>query len=356
MVQTENGTEFIPEEKPKCSIFLTAGSGAKPWQTKKSWIPEVQDYKKTDDIAIVTSFFGDDTCRIAAARKGLEKIDSLDCPKVLVEMVDEAGKTKFPEWNGQRVELVLSDENRDIWQKENLWNIGGEYILRNCPDIGKIIWVDADVSPTDDWSNNWIFFASQALDKYKVVQPWMSVKESTENQKFLSYSWTTAAGAKIVSHGQGFCIAMTAQWFWDNRFPDQCLSGSGDVLTILCQSSPMNHTKQYLWNFRHWRDLVESYDGDKTGFGWLPCTLIHNTHGKRGITGDGYRPYHHRNYLLSFVDGHENIVEKDERGLWKWKDSHLARAARLFIQKERNLKSDEEMLDLWDACLRKAKI
>ncbi len=318
-----------PVGVPQSPIYCAAGCNGKPWDIQREWIPLFPGPSpRPSDIALVTCFFGADGRRLAAAREGARQLSALPGAHtaLLVEAVAEAGATRLSEWQGERLEIVLEPGWRQdrLWHKEALLEAGLRQVFAAVP---KAVLCDLDTFPAESWRAEWLTWTSAALDRSPVVQPWCLVRDTEiAGDVFRSYAWNAAAGAGGIFGGQGFAQALTRDW-WQaaGGLPTRSLSGSGDALMVQTWAEPMRHHPGMSEAWPHWRAGVAAYRGPHCTWGWLPCELVHASHGERG--GRDGRHYHTRNWVAELAGGWEAVTEAAPNGLWRWRDTLEARAA-----------------------------
>lgn len=88
----------------------------------------------------------------------------LGCPLLTVELARDDGELVLEEGRDAD-KLVTRRGNQYLFYKENMMNIGMEYLPDDCD---KVVWIDADVVFDKP---NWHETTSRMLDKYKIGQP-----------------------------------------------------------------------------------------------------------------------------------------------------------------------------------------
>jgi hypothetical protein len=354
-VQALNGTQGIPNDKPKGPIWCAAGSGPKPWETERSWIPPVKVPDVQKDTALVACWFGSEPgLRYDAALKGVARLQKLlpaPFASVLVEASRTGGNSKpMFKWHGEHLLPIVTPSNMGIWQKEVLWNMGARHLLTKFPSVTKLVFVDLDTYPVAG-EEDWLMVTSEALDRSELLHPWTVVSEDSGNGKWMSYSAQVAIGMRECCTGQGFAIAMTADWFRRcGGWPELAVGGSGDATAAMQWDEYCSHGPLYKW-FPELARVTNAYKGPKTHYGYCAGEMVHAWHGDR-IGKDQTRDYIVHHSIWDLCGPIEDVLFKDSNGLWAWNSTPKAQAARdVAIQ---NLKTRPALLAAWkEACKRR---
>jgi hypothetical protein len=344
-----------PDAAPPSPIYCAAGCNGKPWDIQREWIPPFPGpAPRPSDIALVTCFFGADERRLAAARGGARRLSALPGAHtaLLVEAVATPGATCIPDWAGERLEVVLEPGWRQerLWHKEALLDAGLRQVFAAVP---KALICDLDTYPGEAWQAEWLAWTSAALDRSPVVQPWCLVRDTEiAGDVFRSYAWNAAAGAGGIFGGQGFAHALTRDW-WQaaGGLPTRCLSGSGDAMMVQTWAEPLRHHPGMSEAWSHWRAEVAAYRGPRCTWGWLPCELVHASHGER--SGRGGRHYHTRCWVADLAGGWEAVTEAAPNGLWRWRETPEARAAYEMKGRLNEIADRASAEHLWRECIKR---
>lgn len=334
-VQPHNGTGAVPESRPAGPVWCAAGSGLKPWEMQRPWIPPARPPEIQQGMAMIVSFFGAEAGPLVdAGAKGLARLQGLS-PRPAAAILAElsmCGHTRFPGWTGERMIFAETERHAGLWQKENLWNAAARKILRERPDVTKLLFVDADTSPVDG-EEDWLAVIAEALERNALVHPWTWVRESVSSDgPYASYSAQRTAGLKECKSGQGFAVAMTRKWFEScGGWPSMATAGSGDAVACLCWDAGGGHAAVYL-GCVSMETLVARYSGPKTKYGFCGGELVHQYHGDRSGAKQT-RNYGVRHFVWDMVKGPWDVSMLDENGLLVWRDTPLARAVRRVVLK-----------------------
>lgn len=326
-VQPANGTTAIPRGRPRGPIWCAAGSGAKPWETKRDWIPPLAVPDVVSDTALVSCWFGHGTPeQLDAACRGAAALGRLHPRPAVALLVEAGGPRGFP-WNGEHLPVAVDNRNDGIWIKEALLNLGARHVLTRYPSVSKILFCDLDTHP-EPGGQDWLLLASDALARCDVCHPWTAAAESNGHGRWISYSAQVAAGLRECRSGQGFAVGMTVDWFRRcSGWPGWATAGSGDAVACLQWDVSRSHWDMYRYVPSMTR-LVDDYDGPRTNYGTCTGTVIHEYHGDR----DGpkqTRNYMSRHVLWDRIGGMARVVEfNDASGLPQWRATPLAEHVR----------------------------
>jgi len=185
--------------------------------------------------------------------------------------------------------------NDILWLKENMINLGIEYLTRIRPSWAYVAWVDADV--TFDNPNIGIE-TIQALNQFPIVQMFQTVVnkgpvgEAIKQHNGFAFQWFLKKfrhpGTK-EAYGDtwhpGFCWAFTRRtWGIMSRLIDRAICGAGDhhmalgLINMAHLSYPKGVHPQYKAMVHDWQDRV--YKEIRGRIGYVNGTIIHGWHGR----------------------------------------------------------------------------
>jgi hypothetical protein len=327
-VQVSNGTQAIPVDRPRGPVWCAAGSGQKPWEVTRSWIPSLNSPEVVSDTALVCAWFGKSEQHVDAARRGVRSLGRLyprPAAAVLVEAV--SGVSLGFEWFGEHVPIGVDSRYDAMWIKESLWNLGARHVLATRPGVTKLVFCDLDTHPASG-SEDWMLLVSRALDRCDICHPWTIVRESSGRGQWISYSVQANLGLNECRSGQGFAVAMTAEWFKRcGGWPSMAVAGSGDAIACMRWDQTRSHWDMYR-DVPSMSSLVREYSGPYAQYGVCAGELVHEYHGDRDGPNQT-RNYSTRHLLWDLASGLDGIVERDERGIPRWRDTALAERMRL---------------------------
>ncbi len=180
---------------------------------------------------VVVVHYGRDPSRLETSRRNLDSIRSqaLRGEYLLVEATED-GESCFPNLAGWRHVLIRAREGcRDIWQKEQMMNVG--LSLATFPVV---VFVDGDVTcPDPDWLYDCARIASD--NPGSAVQGFRTVRDSVmpERWSFASYGSSLNGFSCDLPLNPGVCWAFDKEMLdLCGGFNPHCLYGNGDSLLL----------------------------------------------------------------------------------------------------------------------------
>jgi hypothetical protein len=239
-------------------------------------------------------------------------------------------------FNGTPFELEKSERiiriyaNDVMWQKERLLNCAIDAVPRG---ISKISWLDSDIILEDDL---WAVRASDALNKYSVIQPYSwSVRLPQGQTRYIgegdlaaSFAWTSVHTAynrrlRYRDHGRtGFAWAARRVLLEMGGLYDRCIMGGGDhVMAHVFDKRSDCPCIEWFWNgcdalkkdFENWAISVSPIL-NTCGLGAIEGRLLHLWHGEHAN-----RSYVSRQHFLAsthFDPDHDLRISPS--GAWEW--------------------------------------
>lgn len=204
--------------------------------------------------------------------------------------------------NGDRWSVqVRAGSESEVWVKESLINIGLRHAMWQAPECKYLAWVDADVQfVRDDWALETV----EALQHYKVVQPWSSAVDTGPNGHALSlaesfaYTWWHNPGVAFDTYvGQrrngtyighpGYAWAMRRDAYENlGKLIDWCPMGSADHHMAWAFIGRLDEVlmryataESYLRRAGEFQALCDKHIQSDLGF--VPGTLVHHWHGRK---------------------------------------------------------------------------
>lgn len=200
----------------------------------------------------------------------------------------------------------------ELWMKENLLNIGIEYVCQQFPDAREFAWVDSDtfpMSPPRQWFEEtwhqlqhfqfvqmWEYLINFGPDYQPISQPQMSFMKTYsaagfEIPKAKSVAHTLAGNSGMVSLGRPGLAWAANRVALDKvgRLMDYCILGSGDwhmahalVGGISLEggySAEALQLSSYIGKMMQWQERAERWI--KRDVGYVPMTVGHWFHGDK---------------------------------------------------------------------------
>lgn len=247
-----------------------------------------------EDLAVIVCLWGQNEEQIKAAKVGLKALinTSNPTPKHIVvveaQMPEEAYHldkitNKLVEDQVIYLKEELCDDNKNMFVKEPMWNIGAKYLIENHPYIEKFIFLDIDCVFCNA---TWAISCTEALNEFDVISPHSFSYYSDQDDNLFTRSLQPSVGESWLQIGRGdghagFGIGMTKD-FYVNRIeeiPTATVLGGDTWFWFLV----FGHSRREFWRL----NAVYNY-GNITGYGMLPFpkvgatgeTIVHIYHGK----------------------------------------------------------------------------
>ncbi len=198
----------------------------------------------------------------------------------------------------------------ELWHKENMINIGIDFVMQLDPNAKYVAWVDADCFPISVTPQQWMEETWHQLQHFEFVQMWeYLINFGPDNQPIsgpqMSFMKTYAANGfqvpegKNVKHtlaGNSGCVALGRPGLaWAasidalnkvGRLIDFCILGSGDwhmahgLVGAMNQGSA-EHKEMSVYSNKllEWQNRAERWI--KRDVGFVPMTLGHWFHGDK---------------------------------------------------------------------------
>jgi len=231
--------------------------------------------------------------------------------------------------------LVQLRTDSVLWQKERLLNVGLKALPQDCD---KFAWLDADILFEND---NWVELTAQALESYKIVQPYsVAVRlpkngqlgqiedlpvDNSEGAKIYGLAYSIASfgldllSADYVNHGHaGFVWAARREIFKKSGLYDRMILGSGDSLMA---HAFYGQKKYFIQNIcsqamvadqNKWMDDISREIGQSVYY--VEGVIEHLWHGSKDN-----RFYNDRLRVLKrFEFNPASDIKLDKNGCWQW--------------------------------------
>ena len=270
--------------------------------------------------SVVMVHYGRDEKRLKAVRENLSwiKRQALRGEYIFIEARDEDG-TDFPDLKAQgfrHIVIKMHEENKDLWQKEQMMNIGLEFAT-----FGIVVFVDSDVHCKDE---SWLYDIARKVhdDDRNMVQGYRIISDSEypNDWSFLSYGARMNGIDSSLPNNPGICWGVSKKLIGNIGFNPYCLYGNGDSLIIaefFGKDYPSICMDWCVKNYSRMAELVRNINIDV-----MPCYVDHDiTHINHGKPLN-LEEYGKKNEISkSFTKSMRELVEIDSRNkLLKWKD------------------------------------
>ena len=184
----------------------------------------------------------------------------------------------------------------ELWVKESLINIGVDYIKDVYPDYKYLCWTDGDITfLDDDWANKTI----EALQTYKVIQPWSTSNDLGPNKEILKSNSSFCYMRRKELEGSHDDISRQAIWHpgysWAMRretfeaiggLIDYSPVGTGDLHMAWAFIGNMYRgilaldNDYFMIKCHNFKLACDQHIG-KDGFGYIHGTIQHHWHGSK---------------------------------------------------------------------------
>ena len=285
----------------------------------------------SNSLAVILALFGQNPVRVNAHKRAMRQWVSQCCnATIFFEEIVFPGEHEniykdeiellSKKFTVRRHVIYAHDDNRDIFQKEVLLNIGAQHASQE--NIQSLLFLDADIWCRDiSW---WNIIREKTLQHpNSLVQVFRCF---TDTQELIRGTWSLGSEtlqkntqrAKDTEYRHpGFGWAMpTSYWKAIGGWNEYFIAGSGDVCLIR-EHLHDYYNKYYtssVWDSRKWDKTVIRLKQPPAILGCAPMSVVHENHGK----------FQERSYVTSrnvidFVDDSvQDLVVKDEQGLFKW--------------------------------------
>lgn len=317
-VEPDQVEKTIEKEKRKYERYVILDEG----QT----LSESTNFKiiPKDKLGIVLAFFGTDPMRVIAVKRALKEFERQTIWKkskvVFVEMSDREDSSFDFSCSEQveHIKIIEGPSNRNLFQKECLWNIGAKRIL---DEVDNLIFIDADTFP----QNKRLFAKANrivGLNPNIVYQLGDCIVTQKENGEITRTQWLWNSFSKLKAHDSycfnpcgGFAISKKIFKQIDGFNPFGFLYG-GDILFLY----EIDKRTRRIWdwiinNLRIFNKIPRNLKSDNIIIKNHEGPLIHCWHGDHGE-----RPYHEWGLAFNNMMFKREDIKIDERGLLAWRD------------------------------------
>lgn len=228
------------------------------------------------------------------------------------------------------VQIVGNESNKNVFQKEALWNIGAK--LSTCD---KLIFADYDISP--DKNIDWFYKIYRKLDECAFIQPFRYIDFYDKDNNIFRESISRVY--EIINHirynnknfesniklgtSPGGAYAMRRDFHnVINGFNEYCIVGGGDTTffnEIMLNDSDKQHN---IYTTSIYRDLSNSiteylkkHKSLKEIGDLEDVTLYHYYHGERKS-----RSYTYSRLVTMLMGDVHYYFHEDDQGLMAWND------------------------------------
>lgn len=274
---------------------------------------------KQGDTAVIAAVFGDDPVRIAAHVAALHHQLQTDIQVdfYLVELIF-GGESRYPKEILSKVRHILvrgTDANRDLFQKESLFNIAWRAALKGHK-YDYFVFVDADVyCERPDWFRQ--IRAKLREAPCRAVQGFQFVRDSVDPD--LQY---VSLGANYLLErstdlymNPGLCWGLHRELLLAGNGFNELMCPCGDSMFVAeYLNTPEVAYDSHLYEFRFFRELYRDLPF-RAALDFVPLDLVHHHH---GYVAD--RCYYGMFYAVDSLSPMNTWLRTDESGLHAWID------------------------------------
>jgi hypothetical protein len=293
-------------------------------------------------LGIVLCFFGDDKLRIQAVKRAILELQQQTIWQksriVFVELTDKnPDNFDFSAQNNViHLKIALKESNKNLFQKECLWNIGAQKILK---DVDNIVFIDSDTFP----QNRTLFAkANKLLHKNPniVFQLGNCLISQKEDGLITRVQWLYNSFAKFEAQ-KSYCFnpcggfAISKKIFRQiNGFNPYGFLYGGDIL-FLYEIDPRTHR---IWdyeinNVNIFKDMPREINNTNIVISNEEAPLIHSWHGDHED-----RPYHVWGMVFNELEFIKDEITIDPDGLLSWSNNETQQKYSLFFQNKNKIK------------------
>jgi len=119
-----------------------------PLSSNVEWKPRINP---NPELGVVLCFFGDDEKRINATKYAIDQLSKQtvwhESKIVFIELINQDTQSNFnftEHKNINHIQIIQYEKNKDLFQKECLWNIGAKFL---ADTVDNYVFIDADTFP-----------------------------------------------------------------------------------------------------------------------------------------------------------------------------------------------------------------
>jgi len=296
------------------------------------------NFDNPGDTAIVMGVWGQNKNRIASTKKVLSKLGEqyLESKLFFVEMLFDDEESPYSECiEGEHIIVRGAEKNKDIFQKEALWNIGASH----AKDCKYVIFCDSDIWSKDPF---WFYKIRNKIkeDQRTVVQG-ANFSYDTEDD---GMNFQTMLASKLLvpvrgNRNPGLIYGMTREYYEDiGGFNPLFLVSCGDSGFINEVFRSRNYEK-FLRRFpffeNNLRDIREAQPSV------VDVDIIHEFHGKANT-----RNYVNVDFAINaFRTDLKDLIQLGDNKLVEWIDPECKE--RLICREGKNMKKREDVVRIF---------
>jgi hypothetical protein len=301
----------------------------------------ISDYSNSV-LGIVLCFFGNDKLRIQAAKRAISQFKKQTIWKksrvVFVELIDnnEENFDFSKDSNIVHLKIKPKKSNKNLFQKECLWNIGAQKILK---DVDNMIFIDVDTFPQDKT----LFAKANRILHHNpniVFQLGNCIITQKEDGFISRIQWLYNSFSKLNAQNSycfnpcgGFAISKKIFYQIKGFNPYGFLYG-GDIL-FLYEIDPRTHR---IWeyeinNMNIFKDMPRNINNANIIISNEESPLIHCWHGDHED-----RPYYIWGMVFNELEFIKDEITIDPDGLLSWSNNEVQHKYDNFFRNKNKIK------------------
>ena len=269
------------------------------------------------DTAIIIPFYGEDQLRIDSVKIALEKlkIQNLKFCLIFVELLFNK-ESQFENQlktfeNYKHIKIYGNEDNKIVWQKECLINIG----CNNAKEFKYYILLDGDVYSD---RAEWLYLIRKRLSQNnKIVQGFKISKDTLDPQLyFVSFGCVAITGNNYnLSVNPGLCWGISREYFEKiNGLNTWFITGCGDSGFIV-ETLYKNGADEEMYKYEAFKKIIRT-NIEKTSVDYVDVNINHVNHGMFEN-----RSYNTAKYCVNkFSKNIKDLLVIDKNNLLSWSD------------------------------------
>jgi hypothetical protein len=292
---------------------------------------------KTSNLGIVICFFGNDEKRIKATLRSINMLKTQSIWSkskiVFVELIEDGSSFDFSkEANIIHHKIQSNSLNKNLFQKECLWNIGAKKIIDT---VNNFIFIDSDTYP----QNNKTFAKANKIlnfNPYIVYQLGDCLVTQKENGDITRVQWLWNSFSKLNAKNSycfnpcgGFAISKKVFKQIDGFNPFGFLYG-GDILFLYEIDNRTHSIWDYnIKNMNIFKNMPRKINNQNIFIKNEEYPMIHCYHGNHEN-----RPYHQWGLCFNNLNFQKNHIYLDDNQLLSWLNEDIMnKYSKFFLHK-----------------------
>lgn len=297
--------------------------------------------QKDPILGIVLCFFGNDDLRIKSVKRAMMEFEQQTiwkkCKVVFVELIDD-GISNFDfsdHPNISHLKITSKESNKNLFQKECLWNIGANHISKG---VDNFIFIDADTFP----QNKKLFAKTNKIlrhDPNTVFQLGNCLITQKADGEITRIQWLWNSFSKLKAE-ESYCFNPCGGFGISKKVFDQIngfnpygLLYGGDILFLY----EIDERSRGIWNYEInymniFKDMSRELDTRNIIVKNEESPLIHCWHGDHE-----QRPYRIWGLVFNELEFNKDEIRVDEDGLLSWSDDESQLKYNKFFQNKKHI-------------------